>query len=107
MRLVLYGDGELKQSLEQEADKLCISSRVDIHPATLKVHELIKDCTMYVSSSDYEGQSNSMLEAPNLSFFVPAFVAAFLQISAARVPINVQKDSISRFSRNTSHPAFS
>ena len=62
-RLVLYGDGELKQSLEQEADKLCISSRVDIHPATLKVHELIKDCTMYVSSSDYEGQSNSMLEA--------------------------------------------
>lgn len=36
---------------------------MDIHPATLKVHELIKDCTMYVSSSDYEGQSNSMLEA--------------------------------------------
>ena len=40
-------------------------------------------------------------------FYASAFPAAYLQINAAWVPINAQKESISKFSRNTSHPAFS
>lgn len=62
-RLVIYGDGELRESLETEAVRLHISSRTDFLPHAQNVHELINDCAMFVSSSDYEGQSNSMLEA--------------------------------------------
>ena len=32
-------------------------------PPRADVHEIVKDCSMFVSSSDYEGLSNSMLEA--------------------------------------------
>lgn len=63
LRLVIYGDGNLKQSLEDEARQLDIHSRTDFFPHSLDVHSLINDCSMFVSSSDYEGQSNSMLEA--------------------------------------------
>ncbi len=63
LRLVIYGDGVLKESLKDEAEKLGISSRTEFHPHALDVHTLINDCAMFVSSSDYEGQSNSMLEA--------------------------------------------
>ena len=63
LRLVIYGEGELKQVLEQEAEDLGISSRTDFMPHSLDVHRQISDCAMFVSSSDYEGQSNSMLEA--------------------------------------------
>ena len=39
--------------------------RSDIHfyPASNNIHEIIKDSAMFVSSSDFEGMSNSMLEA--------------------------------------------
>ena len=62
-RLVIYGDGILKEQLEQEARLLNIQSKTVFHPHSLRVHELVCDCSMFVSSSDYEGQSNSMLEA--------------------------------------------
>lgn len=63
LRLVIYGDGELRESLETEAIHLNISSRTAFNHHSNDVHTLIQDCSMYVSSSDYEGQSNSMLEA--------------------------------------------
>lgn len=40
---------------------LCDS--VHILPARNDIHDVIKDCAMFVSSSDFEGMSNSMLEA--------------------------------------------
>ncbi len=63
LRLAIYGDGESKPALEREAEQLGILSRTEFHPHSLDVHSLVKDCAMFVSSSDYEGQSNSMLEA--------------------------------------------
>ncbi len=63
LRLVIYGEGELRQTLENEAVQLNISSQTDFNPHSNDVHNLIRDCAMFVSSSDYEGQSNSMLEA--------------------------------------------
>ena len=62
-RLLIYGDGNLKHSLENEAEQLHISPQTEFHPHALDVHNLINDCALFVSSSDYEGQSNSMLEA--------------------------------------------
>ena len=63
VQLVIYGDGDLKEELEQEAKELDISEMTVFKPHSLEVHQLIRDCTMIVSSSDYEGQSNTMLEA--------------------------------------------
>ena len=63
LRLAIYGDGPLRRALEQEAEQLGILSRTEFHPHSLDVHSQVKDCAMFVSSSDYEGQSNSMLEA--------------------------------------------
>lgn len=36
---------------------------IKLLPPRADVHEIIKNCSMFVSSSDYEGLSNSMLEA--------------------------------------------
>lgn len=36
---------------------------IKLLPPRADVHEIVKDCSMFVSSSDYEGLSNSMLEA--------------------------------------------
>ncbi len=63
LRLAIYGDGDLLDQLQAESRQLGIHSRTDFHPHSLNVHEKISDCSMFVSSSDYEGQSNSMLEA--------------------------------------------
>ena len=63
LRLVVYGDGDERTALEHEAERLTISSRTDFRPHALDVHDRIRDSLMYISSSDYEGQSNSMLEA--------------------------------------------
>lgn len=40
-----------------------MENKVRLHPAVSDVHERIKDAYMFVSSSDFEGLSNSMLEA--------------------------------------------
>ena len=61
--LAIYGEGGLKQTLLEKIDALGLSSCAAIHDFDLNVHEKIKDAAMFVSSSDREGISNSMLEA--------------------------------------------
>lgn len=61
--LVIYGDGELHDSLQQCISEKGLENKVRLHPAVSDVHERIKDAYMFVSSSDFEGLSNSMLEA--------------------------------------------
>ena len=61
--LAIYGDGELHDSLQQYISEKGLENKVRLHPAVSDVHERIKDAYMFVSSSDFEGLSNSMLEA--------------------------------------------
>ena len=61
--LAIYGEGGLKQALLKKIDALNLVSCAAIHDFDLDVHERIKDAAMFVSSSDREGISNSMLEA--------------------------------------------
>lgn len=61
--LHVFGQGELQEELKQQADTLGISSKVVWHGFCANVKEEIKDSRMFVLSSDYEGISNSMLEA--------------------------------------------
>lgn len=62
-RLKIYGDGELVDKMQQMAVGLGVSANVDFPGHVDDIHNRMSHCAMYLSSSDYEGISNSMLEA--------------------------------------------
>lgn len=61
--LTIYGDGKERSSLEEYIKSKQLDSCVTLHHAVSDIHDRIKDAMMYVSSSNYEGLSNSMIEA--------------------------------------------
>lgn len=61
--LKIYGDGEEAEKLQGLSEQLGIQDNVEFHPASDNVHELVLNARMFVLPSDYEGLSNSMLEA--------------------------------------------
>lgn len=61
--LVIYGEGEELDSLKKLALELGVEGNVLFPGHISYIHEEMSKATMYVSSSDYEGISNSMLEA--------------------------------------------
>ena len=62
-RLILYGKGSQHGQLEELAQELGIREKVDFPGFSRNVHEQILSAGMFVLPSDYEGLSNSMLEA--------------------------------------------
>lgn len=62
-RLAVYGNGDGKEALQRHIREAGLEDRVDLYPSCPDVHRRILDAAMFVSSSDYEGLSNSMLEA--------------------------------------------
>lgn len=61
--LYLYGRGSLEQELRELSSSLGIANRVHFEGFCSDIHDRISDATAYVLSSDYEGISNSLLEA--------------------------------------------
>ena len=61
--LEVYGNGSQKDDLISLAESLGISEQVAVSPGRPDVHEVVLDAGMFVLPSDYEGLSNSMLEA--------------------------------------------
>ncbi len=61
--LHIFGDGNIKKELEQMINHKNLQHVIFIHPAQKDIHEQILQSAMFVSSSDTEGLSNSMLEA--------------------------------------------
>lgn len=70
--LEIYGKGELEEELKGLADSLGITGKVSFQGFCDHVQERIRTAGMYVLSSDYEGISNSMLEAMALGMPVIA-----------------------------------
>lgn len=70
--LELYGQGELEAELKALAEELRIDKRVMFMGFSDHVLADIRTAAMYVLSSDYEGISNSMLEAMTLGLPVIA-----------------------------------
>ena len=78
--LHVFGKGDLEEELKEHARKLGIEKKVVWHGFSTRVQEEIKDSSMFVLSSDYEGISNSMLEAlamgiPTISTDCPVYGA--------------------------------
>lgn len=61
--LHIFGDGNLKNELISLTNELDISQNVCFEGNVNDLHDRIKDARMFVLSSDYEGISNSLLEA--------------------------------------------
>ena len=70
--LEIYGRGELEKELSILINNLGLQKNVFLMGFSNNIYQKILDCTMYVSSSDYEGISNSMLEALGLGLPVIA-----------------------------------
>lgn len=61
--LHIYGDGSERKSLESKVEQMHLKGTVSFFDFTTDVHRRVIDYKMFVSSSDREGLSNSMLEA--------------------------------------------
>ena len=89
--LHIYGEGELEQELKNQADSLGIAQKVVWHGFCANVRDEIKDARMFVLSSDFEGISNSMLEA--LAMGVPT-ISTDCPIGGARAYIEQGKSGL-------------
>lgn len=61
--LYIYGEGKLRKSLQKQIEEIELSGYVFLPGSVINVHEKIADAEIFVLSSNYEGLSNSLLEA--------------------------------------------
>lgn len=61
--LEIYGEGVLRNELEALIKKLNMSGRIQLMGARRHVVDYIKDTSVFVMSSDYEGYPNALAEA--------------------------------------------
>lgn len=62
-KVEIYGDGELKEDLQQQIDSLGLSEQVKLMGTCINIHEQICNASLFVLTSDYEGLPNALLEA--------------------------------------------
>ena len=62
-QLWIYGEGNLRNELEEEIDRLSLSEKVFLPGNVSDIHVQISDAEMFILSSNYEGLSNALLEA--------------------------------------------
>ena len=62
-RLIICGDGEEREYLEQYVNEKALEDCIDFLGHRTDIHELIKESSIFALTSNYEGLSNSMLEA--------------------------------------------
>lgn len=63
VQLHLFGGGELKEALANQAKNLGVADSVLFRGNVPDIHQQIADADMFVLPSDYEGLSNALLEA--------------------------------------------
>ena len=61
--LIIYGEGSLRGELESHIEQLNLQERVLLPGAKEGIQEYIKDASLFVLSSDYEGIPNALIEA--------------------------------------------
>ncbi len=59
----IYGDGELKNSLQELIDNNNMSDRITLRGNVSDLHNQISTADIFVMTSDFEGLSNALLEA--------------------------------------------
>ena len=59
----IYGDGEMKERLQAEINCLDLKNTVSLAGKKANITDYVSKCGVFVMSSDYEGLSNSIMEA--------------------------------------------
>lgn len=92
-KLEIYGrsDEKIKAELEKLIAGLAIKNAVSLNEFCNDIHTKMLDATMYVSTSDYEGISNSMLEAMGMG--VP-IVVTDCPVGGARMVVQNEKNGM-------------
>lgn len=67
--LEIYGDGPLKESLNDYIVSLGLNHKIRVLNSTNRIHEIMYSSSLFVLTSNYEGLPNALLEA--LSLGVP------------------------------------
>lgn len=65
-KLIIYGEGEERLSLENYIKKLSLEKNILLPGAFKDVHTRIKKAKIFIMTSDYEGMPNALLEAMSL-----------------------------------------
>lgn len=63
IKLYIYGEGPEREHLEEKVKELNLQNRVFLPGYSIDIYEKVKMAKVFISSSNYEGMSNSMLEA--------------------------------------------
>ena len=64
--LKIYGEGSIKTELEEYANKRGLKENVQFCGLSNNVPQIMANASLFLSTSDYEGISNSMLEAMSI-----------------------------------------
>lgn len=62
-QLEIYGNGEEKEKLEKLIRSKKLENAIYLHPFCRDIHSRVRSAAAFALSSDYEGLSNSMIEA--------------------------------------------
>lgn len=90
-KLTIYGEGSLRSSYEVLARELGVDSFVDMPGFVGDISERIVRAGMYISTSNHEGISNSMLEA--LGMGIPTIVTD-CPVGGARMFVHTNENGI-------------
>lgn len=90
-KLIIYGDGPLKKVLNAEIKSLQLESYVKLPGFVPSVDEKMYKSAMYISTSNHEGISNSMLEA--LGMGIPTIVTD-CPIGGSKMFVTTDKNGI-------------
>lgn len=90
-RLDIFGEGPLKSRLESLICELSLNEVVTIHDFTDDIYNILNESGMYISCSNYEGISNTMLEA--LALGVPS-ICTDCPVGGAKMNIVNEKNGL-------------
>lgn len=63
LKLVIYGEGELRKELETMIKELKLQDKVQLPGIIQNLHEILYDSRMFILPSKYEGMPNALMEA--------------------------------------------
>ena len=81
----IYGEGPLYSRLLNQIEQMELNENVSLKGLTNNVHEIMAESSVYLSTSDYEGISNSMLEAMSVGLPI---ISTDCPIGGARMMLN-------------------
>lgn len=89
--LHIYGNGKERDNLTKYVDECGLSSAAFVHEGSKDIHNIVLKSAMFVLPSDYEGLSNSMLEA--LAIGLPT-ICTDCPVGGARMVIENEKNGL-------------